>query len=77
MDGRTMTSPPAQALADLLPEQYRETAFWLALEVLQLDPVASDDPELTRRLVACQQRIEERLRARDRHAGEEHRGQPG
>jgi len=72
-----MTSPPAQAPIDLLREQCGEVAFWLALEVLQLDPVASDDPELTRRLVACQQRVEERLRARDRHAGEEHRGQPG
>jgi hypothetical protein len=63
-----MTSPPVRALIDLLSEQCGETAFWLALEALQLDPVAADDPELTRRLVACQQRIEERLRARDHHA---------
>jgi hypothetical protein len=39
-------------------------AVWLALEVLQLDPVAIDDAELINRLIACQERVEERLRGK-------------
>jgi hypothetical protein len=41
-----------------------EMARWLALEVLQFDPFALEDDELLRRLSLCQERLEERLRAR-------------
>jgi hypothetical protein len=41
-----------------------EMALWLALEVLQLDPIALEDDELLRRLGFCQERLEERLRAK-------------
>jgi len=64
MDAGTVTNPPAQASIDLLREHRDEMAAWLALEVLQLDPVALDDPELLSRLAACQERLEQRLRER-------------
>jgi hypothetical protein len=48
----------------LLREHRAEMAVWLALEVLQGDRVALDDRELVSRLGACQERLEERLRAK-------------
>ena len=51
-----------------------EMAVWLALEVLQLDPVATNDPELVSRLTACQELLEERLRAK---ASANRAGRPG
>ena len=63
MDDGTVATTAAGASIDLLCEHSDEMAFWLALGVLQLDPVAADDPELLERLRACQERLEERLRA--------------
>ena len=59
-----MTDPNVETSIDLLREHRDEMSVWLALEVLQLDPVALDDPELLSRLSACQERLEERLRER-------------
>jgi hypothetical protein len=64
MDAFTVGNPLAEMSIDLLREHRDEMAAWLALEVLQLDPVAVEDPELIDRLSACQERMEERLRAR-------------
>jgi hypothetical protein len=64
MDDGTVAGSAAEASVDLLREHSDEMAFWLTLGVLQLDPVAIDDPELVDRLVSCQQRLEERLRAK-------------
>jgi hypothetical protein len=64
MDDGTVTNSPAEASIDLLRKHRDEMAAWLALEVLQLDTVALDDPELLHRLTACQERLEERLRER-------------
>jgi len=60
-----------------LRDHRTETALLLALEVVALNPAAVGDRELLRRLAACQERVQERLRARDQHAGEERHGQPG
>jgi hypothetical protein len=60
-----------------LRDHRTETALLLALEVVALNPAAVGDRELLRRLAACQERVQERLRARDQRAGEEYRGQPG
>jgi hypothetical protein len=49
---------------DLQREHRKEMAAWLALEVLQFDSVALEDAELVSRLIACQERFEERLRAK-------------
>jgi hypothetical protein len=64
MDAGTSVNPPVEDSIDLLREHRDEMALWLALEVLQLDPVAMEDDELVRRLGFCQERLEERLRAR-------------
>jgi hypothetical protein len=73
MDGGTMTDVSSNRLAvdhlleesvDLLREHRAEMAVWLALEVLQLDRVALRDKELVNRLIACQERLEEQLRAK-------------
>jgi hypothetical protein len=64
MDAGTGANPPVEDSIDLLREHRDEMALWLALEVLQLDPVALADDELLRRLGLCQERLEERLRAR-------------
>jgi hypothetical protein len=73
MDGGTMTDVSANRLAvdhlleesvDLLREHRAEMAVWLALEVLQLDRVALRDKELVNRLIACQERLQEQLRAK-------------
>ena len=64
MDAGTVSNSPAEMSIDLLREHRDEMAVWLALEVLQLDPVATSDPELVSRLTACQERLEERLRAK-------------
>jgi len=63
MDAGTGAKPPVERSIDLLREHRDEMAVWLALEVLQLDPVAQQDIELLRRLGLCQERLEERLRA--------------
>jgi hypothetical protein len=64
MDAGTQADPPVEVSIGLLREHRDEMALWLALEVLQLDPVALEDDELVRRLGLCQERLEERLRAR-------------
>jgi hypothetical protein len=64
MDAGTEADPNLKASLDCLREHRDEMAVWLALEVLQLDPVALADDELLRRLGLCQERLEERLRAR-------------
>jgi hypothetical protein len=64
MDAGTVKNSPAEMSIDLLREHRDEMAAWLALEVLQLDPVATSDPELVSRLTACQERLEEQLRAK-------------
>ena len=64
MDDGAVTNPNAEASLDLLREHRDEMAVWLALEVLQMDQVALDDPELLIRLAACQERLEQRLRER-------------
>jgi hypothetical protein len=64
MDTGTDTDPNLKASLDCLREHRDETALWLALEVLQLDPVALEDDELLSRLGLCQERLEERLRAK-------------
>jgi len=64
MDAGTVSNSPAEMSIDLLREHRDEMAVWLALEVLQLDPVATNDPELVSRLTACQELLEERLRAK-------------
>ena len=60
----TEDNPNLTASLECLREHRDETALWLALEVLQLDPAALEDEELLRRLGLCQERLEERLRAR-------------
>jgi len=74
MDAFTVGNPLAEMSIDLLREHRDEMAAWLALEVLQLDPVAIEDPELIGRLSACQERMEERLRAKA--ATEDSTGKP-
>ena len=64
MDAGTEADPNLKASLDCLREHRDEMALWLALEVLQLDPVALDDEELLNRLGSCQERLEERLRAK-------------
>lgn len=68
MDDDTMTSLSVEGLLDgsveMLREHRREMAAWLALEVLQFDPVAQQDRDLIDRLVTCQERLEARLRAK-------------
>jgi hypothetical protein len=64
MDADTRANTPVERSIDLLREHRDEMALWLALEVLQLDPVALADDELQHRLGLCQERLEERLRAR-------------
>jgi hypothetical protein len=68
MDHGTATRVNLEDLLDgsveLLREHRKEMAGWLALEVLQFDPVALEDAELVNRLIACQERFEERLRAK-------------
>jgi DNA-binding transcriptional ArsR family regulator len=64
MDDGTTGNPPVEDSIDLLREHRAEMALWLAIEVLQLDPVALEDDELLARLGCCQERLEERLRAR-------------
>jgi hypothetical protein len=64
MDAGTDTDPNLKASLTCLREHRHEMALWLALEVLQLDPVALEDDELLNRLGMCQERLEERLRAR-------------
>ena len=64
MDAGTEADPNLKASLDCLREYRDEMALWLALEVLQLDPVALEDEELLSRLGSCQERLEERLRAR-------------
>ena len=64
MDAGSRANEPVDDSIDLLREHRDEMAVWLALEVLQLDPVAQQDIELLRRLGLCQERLEERLRAR-------------
>jgi hypothetical protein len=64
MDAGTEADPNLKASLDCLREHRDEMALWLALEVLQLDPVALDDEELLNRLGSCQERVEERLRAK-------------
>lgn len=56
--------PILEESVGLLREHRAEMAVWLALEVLQGDRVALDDRELVSRLVSCQERLEERLRAK-------------
>jgi hypothetical protein len=68
----TEDNPNLTASLECLREHRDETALWLALEVLQLDPVALEDEELLRRLGLCQERLEGRLRARTAKAN----GQP-
>lgn len=48
----------------LLREHREEMALWLALEVLQFNPVTHEDPVLADRLSLLQERLEERLRAK-------------
>jgi hypothetical protein len=64
MDAGMVSNSPAEMSIDLLREHRDEMAVWLALEVLQLAPVATGDPELVSRLTACQERLEERLRSK-------------
>jgi hypothetical protein len=64
MDAGTEADPNLRASLDCLREHRDEMALWLALEVLQLDPVALQDDELLNRLGSCQERLEERLRAK-------------
>ncbi len=71
MDDGTATNPPVTeenpnltASLECLREHRDEMTLWLALEVLQLDPAALEDDELLRRLGYCQERLEERLRAK-------------
>jgi hypothetical protein len=62
--GPAEDNPNLAASLECLREHRDETALWLALEVLQLDPAALEDDELLRRLGFCQERLEERLRAK-------------
>ena len=64
MDAGTLTDPPAEESIGLLREHREEMALWLALEVLQLNPVALEDNELLSRLIAFQERMENRLRTK-------------
>jgi hypothetical protein len=64
MDAGPETDPNLRAALECLREHRDETALWLALEVLQLDPAALQDEELVTRLGHCQERLEERLRAK-------------
>jgi len=56
--------PILEESVGLLREHRAEMAVWLALEVLQGDRVALDDRELVNRLIACQERLEQRLRTK-------------
>jgi hypothetical protein len=64
MDGGTVIDPNLELSIRHLREHRDEMALWLALEVLQLDPLALGDEELQNRLIACQERLEETLRAK-------------
>jgi hypothetical protein len=64
MDAGAKDNPALDDSIDLLREHRDEMAVWLALEVLQLDPIALQDDELLNRLSHCQERLEERLRTR-------------
>jgi len=64
MDAGEVTNPNAEASINLLREHRDEMARWLAIEVLALDPVALEDTVLADRLLACQDRLEKRLRAK-------------
>jgi len=59
----TETDPNLLASLACLRDHRDEMARWLALEVLQFDPLALEDDELLHRLSLCQERLEERLRA--------------
>lgn len=67
MDAGTQTNSLIEESITRLREHREEMTVWLALEVLQLNPGALGDRELLDRLVACQERMEERLR--DKAAG--------
>jgi hypothetical protein len=56
--------PQAEKSIALLREHREEMALWLALEVLQFNPVTHEDPVLADRLSLLQERLEERLRAK-------------
>jgi len=64
MDAGTEINPFLADPLDHLNEHREEMALWLALEVLQLNPVALEDAELVERLIACQERVQDRLRAK-------------
>lgn len=64
MDAGGVTNPNAEASISHLREHRDEMARWLAIEVLALDPVALEDGVLVDRLLACQERLEGRLRAK-------------
>jgi hypothetical protein len=68
VDDGTVTDPNLELSIHHLREHRDEMALWLALEVLQLDPVALEDEELLNRLIACQERVEEKLRGAGAHA---------
>ncbi|MGH3245618.1 MAG: hypothetical protein ACRDOI_05300 [Trebonia sp.] len=64
-----MTDATVEESIDHLRKHREEMALWLALEVLQLNPVALEDTELTNRVIACQERAEAILRAKAAEAG--------
>jgi hypothetical protein len=64
MDAGEVSNPKAEASINLLREHRDEMARWLAIEVLALDPVVSEDLVLVDRLLACQEHLEKRLRAK-------------
>ena len=72
MDAGAEMNPFLADPLDHLNEHREEMALWLALEVLQLNPVALEDAELVERLIACQDRVQERLRARVARAAGSH-----
>jgi hypothetical protein len=75
MDAGAEMNPFLADPLDHLNEHREEMALWLALEVLQLNPVALEDAELIERLIACQDRVQERLRARVARAAGSHRAE--
>jgi hypothetical protein len=64
MDGGTVTDPNLELSLRHLRDRRQEMAVWFALEVLQLDPFACEDEVLQDRLIACQERLEHKLRAK-------------
>jgi hypothetical protein len=75
MDAGAEMNPFLADPLDHLNEHREEMALWLALEVLQLNPVALEDEVLVDRLIACQDRVQERLRAKVAQAAGAHRAE--